>query len=131
MTTYIKGYILIKEYPGSHRIGFYEPSMTGECSKYPEFWEPVRSDEEVGDVFAREIEKIKGEIGLLREKDLDIYDVWESPNNNLFLKITDKYSLAIGPKGFHDPRQHDLNGGLYVESNNVTPVKRIGGIIFE
>jgi len=37
------------------------------------------------------------------EKDLDIYDVWEAPNGNVFIKISNGYSIAIGPKGYHNP----------------------------
>lgn len=29
------------------------------------------------------------------EKDLEIYDIWESPNGNLFIKISDNYSIGI------------------------------------
>ena len=39
------------------------------------------------------------------EKDLEIYDVWESPSGNLFIKMTEDYSIAIGSKGCHEPTQ--------------------------
>lgn len=29
------------------------------------------------------------------EKDLEIYDVWESPNSQLFIRITEDYSIAL------------------------------------
>ena len=67
------------------------------------------------------------------EKDLKIYDVWESPNGNLFIKISDNYSIAIGPKGNHEPNIEwgDLIRTQYVKSNNVTPVKKVGKIVFK
>ena len=64
------------------------------------------------------------------EKDLNIYDVWKLPNGNLFIKICDEFSIAIGPKGYHSPLPHELKQGLYVKSNNITPVKKVGCIIF-
>ena len=46
----IIGYVLIKEYPGSKGIGYFEKYTTGELSKYPEFWKPVYEEEpKVGD----------------------------------------------------------------------------------
>ena len=69
----------------------------------------------------------------LMEKDLEIYDVWESPNGNLFIKISEDYSIAIGPKGNHEPLEEsgDMERTQYVKSDNITPVKKIGKIIFE
>ena len=37
------------------------------------------------------------------EKDLEIYDIWESPNGNLFIKISGDYSIGLGSKGNHEP----------------------------
>jgi hypothetical protein len=67
------------------------------------------------------------------EKDLEIYDVWESPNGNLFVKLTDDYSIAIGPKGDHAPLEEmgELKKTQYVKSNDVTPVKKVGKIVFD
>ena len=46
----ITGYKLIKEYPGSKGLGYFEKYTTGELSKYPEFWKPVYEEEpKVGD----------------------------------------------------------------------------------
>jgi len=39
------GYVLIKEYPNSKKIGYFEPYTTGEYSKHPEYWKPVFDDE--------------------------------------------------------------------------------------
>ena len=36
-----KGFILIREYPNSKKIGTFEPYTTGEYLKYPEIWKPV------------------------------------------------------------------------------------------
>ena len=36
-----KGFILIKEYPRSKGLGYFEPYTTGELLKYPEFWLPI------------------------------------------------------------------------------------------
>jgi hypothetical protein len=67
------------------------------------------------------------------EKDLEIYDVWESPNGNLFIKICDDYSIAIGQKGHHEPNVewNELNRTSYVKSNDIIPVKKIGSINFD
>lgn len=64
------------------------------------------------------------------EKDLDIYDVWEAPTGNLFIKLTDEYSIAIGPKGIHAPTEEwsDLKRTQFVKANNVTVVKKVGSI---
>jgi hypothetical protein len=68
----------------------------------------------------------------LKEKDLEIYDVWESPNGNLFLKVSDDYSLALGTKGDHAPTKAwgDLEHTQYVKSSDVFPVKMVGRLIF-
>jgi hypothetical protein len=29
------------------------------------------------------------------EKDLEIYDIWESPNGNFFIKISGDYSIGL------------------------------------
>lgn len=67
------------------------------------------------------------------EKDLEIYDVWESPNKNLFIKINKDYSLAIGQKEYHQEEfeVEQLKITQYVKSNDITPVKRVGRIIFD
>jgi len=67
------------------------------------------------------------------EKDLEIYDIWESPNENLFIKISDNYSIGIGPKGHHEPNEewNELKSVKYVKSNNITPVKKVGRIVFD
>lgn len=44
-------------------------------------------------------------IKVMLEKDLDIYDIWQSPNGNLFIKISDDYSIGIGIKGHHEPNE--------------------------
>ena len=69
----------------------------------------------------------------MKERDLEVYDVWEAPNGNLFIKMTDEYSLAIGQKGFHGPHElgGDLNMTQYVERGEFTEVKKIGRIVFE
>jgi len=41
----IEGYVLIKEYPGSKGLGYFEKYTTGELNKYPEFWKPVYKQE--------------------------------------------------------------------------------------
>lgn len=65
------------------------------------------------------------------EKDLEIYDVWESVNGNLFIKMTENHSIAIGAKGCHAPHDHELVMSQYVKRNNVVPVKKVGRIIFD
>jgi hypothetical protein len=68
----------------------------------------------------------------LKEKDLNIYDVWESPNGNLFLKVSEDYSLALGTKGDHAPSKTwgDLDHTQYVKSSDVFPVVMVGRLIF-
>lgn len=65
------------------------------------------------------------------EKDLETYDVWESPNGNLFIKMSDEYSIAIGVKGDHEPTACDLKQTQYVKFNNIIPVKKVGKIVFD
>lgn len=66
------------------------------------------------------------------EKDLEIYDVWESPNKNLFIKISDNYSIAIGEKGEHEPlKGYYENQTLYVKRSETCEVKKVGRIIFD
>lgn len=69
----------------------------------------------------------------MKEKDLEIYDIWEAPNGNLFIKISDSYSIAIGPKGEHEPIQEagDFRRSQYAKSSDVVPVKKIGKIVFD
>ena len=66
------------------------------------------------------------------EKDLKIYDIWESPNGNLFIKVSDNYSIAIGQRGSHEPNEEwgELKRTQYVKSNNITPVKKVGMLSF-
>jgi hypothetical protein len=68
-----------------------------------------------------------------KEKDLDIYDVWESPNGNLFIKVSEEYSIAIGSKGDHNPTSEgfdDFKHSQYVPSSNIVTVKKVGKIFF-
>lgn len=65
------------------------------------------------------------------EKDLEVYDVWESPNENLFIKISDNFSIAIGPKGYHEPSESELKHSAYLKRNEIVPVKKVGRIIFD
>jgi len=37
----LKGYKLVKEYPGSPILGTFEQYTTGRLSAYPEFWQPI------------------------------------------------------------------------------------------
>lgn len=65
------------------------------------------------------------------EKDLEIYDIWESPNGNLFIKISGDYSIGLGSKGNHEPHEWELKISQYVKSNNITPVKKVGRMVFD
>jgi hypothetical protein len=64
------------------------------------------------------------------ESDLEIYDVWEAPNGNIFIKMSQNYSIGIGTKGNHAPLGDDLHISNYSKSNDITPVKRIGKLCF-
>jgi len=66
-----------------------------------------------------------------KEKDLAVYDVWKAPSGNLFIKLSDSYSIAIGSKGHHDPSIYDLEQTQYNEKNDITTVKKVGRIIFD
>jgi hypothetical protein len=70
---------------------------------------------------------------IMLEKDLEIYDIWESPNENLFIKISDDYSIGIGKKGHHEPNEEwgELKRSQYIKSNDITPVKKVGRMIFD
>jgi hypothetical protein len=67
----------------------------------------------------------------MKEQDLEIYDVWKSPNGNLFIKISNNYSISIGPKGSHEPNDVDLKMSQYVKSSPIVPVKKVGKINFK
>ena len=41
----IIGYKLIKEYPNSKSLGYFEKYTTGKLSQYPEYWQPVYKEE--------------------------------------------------------------------------------------
>lgn len=58
----------------------------------------------------------------MKEKNLEVYDVWESPNGNLFIKISDNYSITIGAKGCHEPNK---------DWGDLSSVKKVGKIIFD
>ena len=45
----IKSYILIAEYPGSPKLGTFEPYTTGKFSYYPKVWQPVYHDDVIRD----------------------------------------------------------------------------------
>lgn len=66
------------------------------------------------------------------EKDLDIFDVWQSPCGNLFIKMSDNYSLAIGPEGQHEPNNTwgDLSRTQYVKKSDVVTVIKVGRVLF-
>jgi hypothetical protein len=67
----------------------------------------------------------------MTEKDLKIYDVWESPNGNLFLKVHDRWSLALGDKGNHNPNDWDLKMSQFVKQSDLVPVKKVGRLKFK
>ena len=67
----------------------------------------------------------------LKESDLDVYDVFESANGNMFIKITNKYSIAIGPRENHEPYDHDLDSTQYIKGNDVHVVKKVGKLVFD
>lgn len=63
---------------------------------------------------------------LVTEAELDLYDVWESPNGNVFIKISDEYSIAIGHLNNHNPFDFDLKQTQYVKANHLPYCKKIG-----
>jgi len=69
----------------------------------------------------------------MKEKDLEIYDVYESSNGNLFIKLTEEYSIAIGSKGNHKPYKDwgDLDNTQYVKRNDVAEVEKVGRLVFD
>lgn len=68
----------------------------------------------------------------MKENDLEIYDVWEAPTKNIFIKICDEYSIAIGCRGNHTPNIEwgALKTSQYIKANNITEVKKVGKLIF-
>ena len=129
MNKVCKGYILIKEYPGSPRLGSFEKYTTGVYSKYPSFWKPIYLDDIEEPSLTEHIITIRKELGILCEKDIEIYDVWESTNGNVFIKVTEKYSLALGPKGQHEPFSGEVNVP-YVKQYDEGRATKIGKIVF-
>jgi len=51
----------------------------------------------------------------------------------MFIKVTGEYSIAIGSKGNHNPNKewNKLDRTQYVKSNDVSPVMRVGKLIFD
>lgn len=64
----------------------------------------------------------------ITEKDLNIGDVWEAPNGNVFIKVSNNYSIAIGNFG-REPIEDELKNSQYVKSNDFVNVKKIGHFI--
>lgn len=65
------------------------------------------------------------------EDDLQILDLWQSPNGNLFLKIDSEFSVVLGPAeclGEVDPREKNemYPSRRLIPKNNVTPVVKVG-----
>lgn len=67
----------------------------------------------------------------MKETELEIYDVFEAFSGNLFIKISNDYSIAIGSKGFHDPSNYELDVTQYVKISNIPNVKKVGKLIFD
>ena len=69
----------------------------------------------------------------MKEKDLEIYDVWQFMNGNLFIKISDEYSIAIGQKGVHSPslEANDLSRTQYIKRDEVSEVEKVGRLVFD
>jgi len=67
----------------------------------------------------------------MKETELEIYDVFEAESGNLFIKVSNEYSIAIGSLGFHVPSDFELNGTQYIKINNICNVKKIGKLIFD
>lgn len=67
------------------------------------------------------------------ETTLEIYDVWESLNGNLWIKVSDDYSLAFGAKGSHEPSDHELalKGTPYRKKSKFDNPKKVGRIVFD
>ena len=42
-----RGFVLIREYPGSKKVGTFEPYTTGQFISYPQIWHPIYDDETV------------------------------------------------------------------------------------
>jgi hypothetical protein len=64
------------------------------------------------------------------EDELDIYDIWQSSNGNLFIKLNAEYSIAIGQFGEHKPNACDLEGPQFVRTSN-SPARRVGKLKFK
>ena len=64
--------------------------------------------------------------------DLNIYDIWEDSNKDLFIKMTNEHSISIGSKGKHSPSDmwKLLDSSLFIKPNNNTPVKKVGKLQF-
>lgn len=67
----------------------------------------------------------------MTEFDLKVYDVWKSPNGNLFIKVSDEYSIAIGPEGDHTPNEFDFKRNSYVKASSIVAVKKVGKLVFK
>ena len=65
----------------------------------------------------------------MTEFDLDVLDVWESPNGNYFLKVDTEYSISLGPVDNFGPSDWERTDGKYVKANSITSVKKVGRLV--
>ena len=67
------------------------------------------------------------------EKDFEIFDVLEAPSGNLFIKVSDEYSLAIGSRYSPKPNIEwgELTRSQYVKRSEITPMIKVGRLVFD
>lgn len=74
----ILGYELIKEYPNSKQIGYFEKYTTGYLSRYPEFWKPIYAgDYKVGDWIT--VIEIKDKFNWLNATEMRTFQLTHTP----------------------------------------------------
>ena len=60
-----------------------------------------------------------------KEHDLKVLDLWQSSNGNLFLKVNESHSIALGTfESFNDiDTDEEFNA---IKSNPITTVRKVG-----
>lgn len=67
----------------------------------------------------------------MAKKELEILDIWKSPNGNLFIKVSHEYSIALGRKKNLEPCVRDLETSQYVKTNPNVRAKKVGRLVFD
>lgn len=66
-----------------------------------------------------------------KEFDLKVYDIFQTPYGNLFLKVDHQHSLPLGPYGHHGPSSDTDLDIPYMKINAIVDVIKVGELKFK